>query len=112
MTNWTKTTDKDTEYGGGDLSFRMLSEDGDYMLTEDSRYIVSEGPATPYTKTSDKSTPWGILGGLIRLCTEGIRDDMMSEGRVDYIVVSHGEDVEIWTDTSDVSSTWTKISDI
>lgn len=68
--------------------------------------------STVYTKIADKSTRWGMWGGLIRLCTEGNREDVMGEGRVDYIVVSHGEDVEIWTDTSNVSSTWTKISDI
>lgn len=67
---------------------------------------------TSWANTSDVSTQWGMFGGLIRLCTEGTRDDLMTEGEIDYIVVSHGEDVEIWTDTSDTSTTWTKISDI
>ncbi len=67
---------------------------------------------TIYTETEDKDTQWGSYGGLIRLCTEGSREDLMSEGRVDYLVYSHGEDVEIWTDTADVSSVWTKITDI
>jgi len=68
--------------------------------------------STTYTEVADVDTQWGLFGGLIRLCTEGDRNDLMTEGRTDYIVISHGEDVEIWTDTADVSSIWTKISDI
>lgn len=68
--------------------------------------------STTYTKVTDVDTQWGLYGGLIRLCTEGYREDMMTEARTNYIVISHGEDVEIWTDTADVSSTWTKINDI
>jgi hypothetical protein len=67
---------------------------------------------TTYAEVDDVDTQWGLSGGLIRLCTEGFREDMMTEARGDYIVVSHGEDVEIWTDTADISSAWTKINDI
>lgn len=88
MTTWTETSDVSTSW----------DETSDV--------------ATTYTETADKDTQWGSFGGLIRLCTEGLREDIMTEGDTDYIVVSHGEDVEIWTDTANVSSTWTKISDI
>ena len=67
---------------------------------------------TTYTEVADEDTQWGLFGGLIRICTEGDRDDLMTEARIDYIVYSHGEDVEIWTDTANVSSAWTKINDI
>ena len=88
MTNWDKTTDVST-------SFTKTSD-------------VSTG----YTETADKDTTWGFFGGLIRLVTEGLREELMSEGNLDYLVYSHGEDVEIWTDTADIATTYTKISDI
>ena len=65
-----------------------------------------------YTETADKDTNWGFFGGLIRLCTEGYREDLMSEGRLEYLVYSHGEDEEIWTDTADIATNYTKINDI
>jgi len=37
---------------------------------------------------------------------------LMTEGNTDYLVYSHGEDKEIWTDIADTSSIWTKLSDI
>ena len=88
MTNWDKTTDVST-------SFTKTSD-----------------VSTSYTETSDKDTNWGFFGGLIRLVTEGLREELMSEGNLDYLVYSHGEDVEIWTDTADIATTYTKISDI
>jgi hypothetical protein len=54
----------------------------------------------------------GFFGGLIRLVTEGYREELMTEGNIDYLVYSHGEDKEIWTDTADISTTYTKLSDI
>jgi len=36
----------------------------------------------------------------------------MSEGNLDYLVYSHGEDLEIWTDTADIETTYTKINDV
>ena len=88
MTNWTEVNNVSTTWG----------EQADI--------------ATNYTETADKDTNWGFFGGLIRLCTEGYREDLMSEGRVEYLVYSHGEDVEIWTDTADIATTYTKINDI
>lgn len=88
MTNWTETEDVSTGY----------SKTADISTSSD--------------KTEDENTNWGFFGGLIRLCTEGYREDLMSEGRLEYLVYSHGEDEEIWTDTADVSTTYTKISDI
>lgn len=88
MTNWTETSDVATGW------------------TETSDI------ATSYSDIADKDTNWGFFGGLIRLCTEGSREDLMSEGRLEYLVYSHGEDVEIWTDVADIATTYTKISDI
>lgn len=104
-TVYTKIADKST--GWAKFSGYILY---DSDIEYDNKFLYDGD--TPYTKTTDKDTPWGLFGGLIRLCTEGNRENIMSEGEVDYIVVSHGEDVEIWTDTSDVSSSWTKINDI
>ena len=88
MTNWTETDDVTTSW----------------TETPDA--------TTGYTEVADKDTLWGMFGGLIRLVTEGDRDELMSEGNLDYLVYSHGEDVEIWTDTADIATTYTKISDI
>ncbi len=88
MTNWDKIADVST-------SFTKTSD-----------------VSTSYDKTTDKNTNWGFFGGLIRLVTEGAREELMSEGRLDYLVYSHGEDREIWTDTADIATTYTKISDI
>lgn len=88
MTNWTEVNDVSTTWG----------EQTDIT--------------TGYTDIADKDTNWGFFGGLIRLCTEGLREDLMSEGRLDYLVYSHGEDVEIWTDTADIATNYTKINDI
>ena len=88
MTSWTEVTDKSTTW----------TETGEV--------------STSYTKVPDDVIQWKSFGGLVRLCTEGLREDLMTEDREDYIVVSHGEDVEIWTDTANVSSAWTKINDI
>lgn len=88
MTNWTEVADNTTSW----------TETGDV--------------STSYTETADKDTNWGFFGGLIRLVTEGARDELMSEGRPDYLVYSHGEDVEIWTDTADIATVYTKISDL
>ena len=88
MTNWTEVNNVSTAWG----------EQTDI--------------ATSYTETADKDTNWGFFGGLIRLVTEGYREDLMSEGNLDYLVYSHGEDVEIWTDTTDIATTYTKINDI
>jgi len=67
---------------------------------------------TNYSEVADDVIQWKAYGGLIRLCTEGGRDDIMTEARIDYIVISHGEDVEIWTDIADIANIWTKINDI
>lgn len=88
MTNWTDVNDVSTTWG----------EQADI--------------ATNYTETADKDTNWGFFGGLIRLCTEGYREDLMSEGRLEYLVYSHGEDEEIWTDTANIPTNYTKINDI
>lgn len=87
-TTWTKTADSSTAW----------TEIGDIT--------------TSYTEVDNEETQWGMFGGLIRLCTEGAREDLMTEGDTNYIVVSHGSDVEIWTDTADKTTTWTKISNI
>lgn len=88
MTTWTETADITTGW----------TETGDV--------------STSYTETADKDTNWGFFGGLIRLCTEGLREDLMVEARVDYIIYSHGEDKEIWTDIADIATIYTKINDI
>lgn len=88
MTNWTEVADNTTSW------------------TETSDI------ATTYTETADKDTNWGFFGGLIRLVTEGYRENLMSEGNLDYLVYSHGEDTEIWTDTADIATVYTKISDL
>lgn len=75
-------------------------------------YTEIADKSTSYTKIADDEIQWKSWGGLIRLCTEGKREDLMTEGNIDYIVISHGEDVEIWTDTPDNSTLWTKINDI
>ena len=54
MTNWTEVNDVSTSW-------------------TDTSDI-----ATNYTEVADKDTNWGFFGGLIRLCTEGYREDLMS----------------------------------
>lgn len=88
MTNWTETSNVTTGW------------------TEPSDI------ATSYSDIVGKDTNWGFFGGLIKLCTEGSREDLMSEGRLEYLVYSHGEDVEIWTETEDITTSYTKINDI
>lgn len=88
MTNWPKVNDVSTTWG----------EQTDIT--------------TGYTDIADKDTNWGFFGGLIRLVTEGLREDLMVEARADYIIYSHGEDKEIWTDIADIATIYTKINDI
>ena len=88
MTNWTEVNDVSTSW-------------------TDTSDI-----ATNYTEVADEDTNWGFFGGLIRLCTEGYREGLMSQGRVEYLIYSHGEDTEIWNDVADIATTYTKINDI
>lgn len=75
-------------------------------------YTKTADISTSYTEEADKTTIWPSFFGLIRLVTEGLREFIMTEGDTDHIVVSHGEDVEIWTDEADKSTTYTKVNDI
>lgn len=88
MTTWTKTNDTTTSY------------------------TKVADIATTYTETPDDVIQWKSWGGLIRLVTEGLREKIMTEGRTDHIVISHGEDVEIWTDVANIATTYTKINDL
>lgn len=113
MTNWTETDDISTSWGQGDYPVdSLITEGNEEFLTEDSEIIATEGIQINWGETEDKDTGWGFFGGLIRLVTEGLREDLMSEGRVEYLVYSHGEDEEIWTDTADIATVYTKISDL
>ncbi len=112
MTNWTEVSDKTTsfrKYSGGD---NLTTQDGRRLLTQDGLGLVEQGIESGFTDVSDKDTNWGFFGGLIRLVTEGYRENLMSEGNLDYLVYSHGEDLEIWTDTADIETTYTKINDV
>lgn len=113
MTNWTEVNDSTT--GWNQRSYpveNLLTEGLEEVTTEDSEVIAMEGIKIDWGELSDKNTGWGFFGGLIRLVTEGARDELMSEGRLDYLVYSHGEDVEIWTDTADIVTTYTKIDNV
>ena len=113
MTNWTEVNDVSTSWGQGDYPVdSLITEGNEEFLTEDSEIIATEGIQINWGETADKDTGWGFFGGLIRLVTEGLREDLMSEGRLDYLVYSHGEDTEIWTDTADIATVYTKISDL
>jgi len=112
MTNWTNVTDKTTsyrKYSGGD---RLTAQDGKVLQTQDGLDLVEQGIESGFVDVSDEDTLWGAFGGLIRLVTEGYRENLMSEGNLDYLVYSHGEDLEIWTDTADIETTYTKINDV
>jgi len=112
MTNWTDVNDTTTpfrKYSGGD---RLTTQDGKGLQTQDGFDLVEQGIESGFVDVSDKDTSWGFWGGLIRLVTEGYRENLMSEGNLDYLVYSHGEDLEIWTDTADIETTYTKINDV
>ena len=112
MTIWTDIQDKVTgyrKYSGGD---RLTTQGGKGLQTQDGFDLVEQGIESGFTDVSDKDTSWGFWGGLIRLVTEGYREELMTEGNTDYLVYSHGEDKEIWTDTADISTTYTKINDV
>jgi hypothetical protein len=110
MTSWTKVTDSSTDYKGGDIDYRMLSEDEAYILTEDGEYIVAEGPSTSFTDVSDIVSQWAPFGGLLYLATEG-GDILANEDESTYLVVSKGSDGVTYTDVADQSTSWTKVSD-
>lgn len=112
MTNWTDIQDKVTgyrKYSGGDT---LTTQDGRALLTQDGKELTKQGRESGFIDVEDSDTGWGFFGGLIRLVTEGYREELMTEGNIDYLVYSHGEDKEIWTDIADTSSIWTKLSDI
>ena len=112
MTNWTEVDDKTTpfrKYSGGD---RLTTQDGKGLQTQDGFDLVEQGIESGFVDGVDSDTNWGFFGGLIRLVTEGYREELMTEGNTDYLVYSHGEDKEIWTDTADISTTYTKLNDI
>lgn len=113
MTNWDKVNDSTT--GWNQRSYpvdNLLTEDLQEVTTEDSEIITMEGIRVDWEESDDKNTGWGFFGGLIRLVTEGLREELMSEGNLDYLVYSHGEDVEIWTDIADKTTTYTKIDNV
>jgi len=112
MTNWTDVNDTTTpfrKYSGGDS---LTTQDGRILLTQDGKELTKQGRESGFIDVEDSDTGWGFFGGLIRLVTEGYREELMTEGNTDYLVYSHGEDKEIWTDTADISTTYTKLSDI
>ena len=112
MTNWTDIQDKVTgyrKYSGGDT---LTTQGGRALLTQDGKELTKQGRESVFVDGIDSDTNWGFFGGLIRLVTEGYREELMTEGNTDYLVYSHGEDKEIWTDIADTSSIWTKLSDI
>ena len=112
MTIWTDIQDKVTgyrKYSGGDT---LTTQDGRVLLTQDGKELTKQGRESAFVDGVDSDTNWGFFGGLIRLVTEGYREELMTEGNIDYLVYSHGEDKEIWTDTNDIPNSWTKISDI
>ena len=112
MTSWTDIQDKETtyrKYSGGDS---LTTQDGRVLLTQDGMELLKQGRESGFVDGVDSDTNWGFFGGLIRLVTEGYREELMTEGNIDYLVYSHGEDKEIWTDTADVSNIWTKLNDI
>lgn len=113
MTNWTEEVDKITTWGQKDYPVDNLTTGGgEDILAEDGEIISSEGIQIEWAEDTDKDTNWGFFGGLIRLVTEGYREELMTEGNVDYLVYSHGEDREIWTDTADIVTPYTKINDL
>lgn len=113
MTTWTDVDDKTTLWNQkGYPVDKVLAESQEDLLLEDSTEIGTEGVGSIWGDIADKDTNWGFFGGLIRICTEGLREDLMVEARADYIIYSHGEDKEIWTDIADISTIYTKINDI
>lgn len=113
MTNWTEVNDVSTAWGQKDYPVdSLITEDGEEFLLENGEIASTEGIQINWGETADKDTNWGFFGGLIRLCTEGLREDLMSEGRAEYLIYSHGGDTEIWTDTADIATNYTKINDI
>lgn len=113
MTTWTEIGDKITTWGKGDYPVdEFLTEGEEAILAEDGENIGTEGIVVDWGDIADKDTNWVFFGGLIRICTEGLREDLMVEARADYIIYSHGEDKEIWTDIADIATIYTKISDL
>lgn len=68
--------------------------------------------STSHTKISDQYTQNKPFGGLLKLATEGKREPIMSEDREIFIVVSKGNDGITYTKKTDISTIYTKISDI
>lgn len=85
-TSWTKDTDQSTSYTD-----------------------VSDS-STSYTDVSDGSDTWAPFGGLLYLATEG-GDILANEDESVYLVVSKGVESSTWTDVSDASTSYTKVSD-
>lgn len=113
-TSWTKTTDNSTTWDAdsGYPTEAILEENSEELLSEDGLVLNQEIFDTQWNETADKSTPWSTFFGLVNLVTEGLRELLTNESGDDYIVVSHGSEVDIWTDVADNSTAWTKISDI
>lgn len=75
-------------------------------------YSKTTDQSTSYTKEADKTTQWPSFGGLIHLATEGLRELLMTEDDTDYIVVSKGSDGISYTKVTDISTIYTKVTDI
>lgn len=76
-----------------------------------SSYTKEDDQVTTYSGESDQLSPWSAYGGLIYLATEGLRERIMSEGNLDYLVYSKGVEGITWNGEADQSSVWTKVSD-
>ena len=88
---------------GGDT---LTTQDGRALLTQDGKGLTKQGRESAFVDGVDSDTNWEFLSWL------GNREELMTEGNTDYLVYSHGEDKEIWTDTADIETTYTKINDV
>lgn len=106
MTNWTEVADVTTEYGSGDIDDAILSEDSAYMLTEDSEYIVAEGPITDYTEVADSSERYIPEGVGLKIATEAFAW-LLTEGTRIRLIHSKTD----FTEVGDVTTAWTEVGD-
>ena len=103
---FTKVQDTLIIYDSTDYTY-----DADLYYDNTTQYTKVADKTAGFTKVVDTSSIWISLGGLIHLATEGLREFIITEGPTDYIVISKGVESGTWTDVSDTSTSYTKVSD-
>ena len=75
-----KGTNSDIRWYKTKLVDSLFDDNGKEKLV--AHYLLvegTEGVGSIWGDIADKDTNWGFFGGLIRICTEGLREDLMVE---------------------------------